>query len=218
MNSAHTIESTLHAIYDRGIILCVRLGPEIPVLDATRAAAAGGLTVIEMTLTTPGALEAIEMLAKEKHLLVGGGTILTARDVRSVADAGARFIMSPVFDTSVLDEAERHGILAIPGASTSTEIITAYRAGARVVKVFPAAQLGGPDFLKAVRGPLPHIPLIPTSGPTAETLADYFAAGASAVGVGGEVFHAGFSLESVNAAAKRVHDAFDFRSANRPGA
>ena len=91
--------------------------------------------------------------------------------------------MSPVFDAEVVAAAHQHGLLAVPGAATPTEILTAHRSGARLVKVFPAAALGGPSFLKAVRGPLPNIPLVPTSGPTADTLADYFAVGASAVGI-----------------------------------
>ena len=215
MNAAHAIQSTLRAIYDHGIILCVRLDPGAPVLDAAKAAAAGGLTVLEITLTTPGALGTIETLSKEENLLIGAGTVLTTNDVRAVAEAGGRFVMSPVFDEPVLSEAERLGILAVPGASTSTEILTAYRAGARAVKVFPAAALGGTGFLRAVRGPLPHIPLIPTSGPTADTMAEYFAAGASAVGVGNEVFHTEFTLESVQAAAKRVCEAFEACASHR---
>lgn len=215
MPAAHAIETTLHTIYDRGVILCVRLGPGAPVLDAARAAAAGGLTVIEMTLTTPGALNAIHALSRDENLLVGAGTVLTVNDVRAVEEAGGRFVVSPVFDEVVLREAERRGMLAIPGASTPTEILAAYRAGARAVKVFPAAALGGPGFLRAVRGPLPQIPLIPTSGPTAETLAEYFAAGAYAVGVGGEVFQTDFTLERVREAAKRVCGAVDACSSRR---
>jgi 2-dehydro-3-deoxyphosphogluconate aldolase/(4S)-4-hydroxy-2-oxoglutarate aldolase len=215
MDTAHAIESTLQTIYTRGIILCIRLGPGAPVIDAARAAASGGLTVIEMTLTTPGALEAIRKLAGDDRLLVGAGTVMTASDVIRVADAGARFALSPVFDEEVLHEAERRGVLFIPGAATPTEIVAAYRKGARAVKVFPAAALGGPDFIRAVRGPLPQVPIIPTSGPSAETMAEYLAAGASAVGVGNEVFHPGFTLESATAAARRVRAAFDACSTGR---
>jgi 2-dehydro-3-deoxyphosphogluconate aldolase/(4S)-4-hydroxy-2-oxoglutarate aldolase len=106
-----------------------------------------------------------------------------------------------------VDEAHAHGLLAVPGAATAAEILAAWRHGARLVKVFPSGPLGGPAYLRAVRGPLPEVPLVPTSGPTAETLADYLAAGAVAVGVGGEVFPPGWTLASVEAAARRVHQA-----------
>lgn len=215
MNVKNSIETTLHLLFERGVILCVRLGPASPVLEAARAAAAGGLTVLEITLTTPGALDTIRVLANDEQLLVGAGTVLTAADVDAVAEAGGRFVLSPVFDETVLREAERTGILAVPGASTPTEILAAYRAGARAVKVFPAAALGGPAFLRAVRGPLPGVPLIPTSGPTAETLGDYFDAGAVAVGVGGEVFPPGFTLESAEVAARRIREALDACASRR---
>ena len=117
--------------------------------------------------------------------------------------------MSPVFDGSVVDAAHRLGLLAVPGAATPGEILTAYQGGAKLVKVFPSAALGGPAFLKAVRGPLGHIPLVPTSGPTAESLAEYFAVGAAAVGIGGEVFPPGFTLDHVQDAAQRVRQAVE---------
>jgi uncharacterized protein YunC (DUF1805 family) len=135
--------------------------------------------------------------------------VLDPEDVRRVADTGARFVLSPVFDPEVVDEAHRLGLLAVPGASTPTEILRAHRHGARLVKVFPSGALGGPDYLRAVRGPLPEIPLVPTSGPTSESFAAWLDAGAAAVGVGAEVLPAGFTLDSVEAAARRVRAAFD---------
>jgi 2-dehydro-3-deoxyphosphogluconate aldolase/(4S)-4-hydroxy-2-oxoglutarate aldolase len=179
------------------------------VLDACRAAIRGGLNILELTLTTPGALDVMEQLAGDDTAVVGAGTVLSVQDVERVAAAGGRFAMSPVFDAEVVAAAHHHGLLAVPGAATPREILTAHRSGARMVKVFPAAALGGPLFLKAVRGPLPDIPLVPTSGPTADTLADYFAAGASAVGIGGEVFPPGFTLEHVEEASRRVRRAVE---------
>ncbi|MGH2570244.1 MAG: bifunctional 4-hydroxy-2-oxoglutarate aldolase/2-dehydro-3-deoxy-phosphogluconate aldolase, partial [bacterium] len=120
-----------------------------------------------------------------------------------------RFAMSPVLDPDVVEEAHRLGLLAIPGTGTATEILAAHRLGARLVKVFPAGPLGGPDFLRKVRGPLPHIRLVPTSGPTRGTLAEYLAAGASAVGVGSEVLADGFSLGGVEDAARALRSAMD---------
>jgi 2-dehydro-3-deoxyphosphogluconate aldolase / (4S)-4-hydroxy-2-oxoglutarate aldolase len=209
------VERTLREVLEDGVFLAVRLGEGAPLLDACRAAVRGGLRVIEMTLTTPGALGAIEALAEEGACVVGAGTVLTVEDARRVADAGGRFAMSPVLDAGVVAEAHRRGMLAVPGAGTATEILQAHRTGARLVKVFPAGPLGGPEFLRTVRGPLPEIPLVPTSGPSAATAADYVAAGAVAIGVGREVFAPGFTLDSVEAAARRLRRAMD--AARVPG-
>ncbi|MDH4037516.1 MAG: bifunctional 4-hydroxy-2-oxoglutarate aldolase/2-dehydro-3-deoxy-phosphogluconate aldolase [Candidatus Krumholzibacteria bacterium] len=209
------VELTLRDVLADGVFLCVRLGAGAPLVDACRAAVRGGLSVLEITLTTPGALRAIEAMAKEAGAIPGGGTVLTPDDARRVADAGGRFAMSPVFDPDVVDEAHRLGLLAIPGTSTPTEILAAHRGGARLVKVFPAAALGGPAYIRAVRGPLPDIPLVPTNGITPDTVADYLAAGAVMVGVGGDVFPPGFSLEHVEAASRRVRAAMNAARAAR---
>jgi 2-dehydro-3-deoxyphosphogluconate aldolase/(4S)-4-hydroxy-2-oxoglutarate aldolase len=209
VDSTAPIRRTLLDCLDDGVFLAVRLPGDAPLLDACRAAARGGLKLLEITLTTPGALSAIRDLAAEDGLVVGAGTVLTVQAVRDVAAAGARFAMSPVFDPAVIAEAHRLGLLAIPGAGSATEILAASRAGAHVVKVFPSGPLGGPDFLRKVRGPLPDIPLLPTSGPSAANLAEYLAAGAVAVGVGSEVFTPGFTTASVEAAARRLRDAMD---------
>jgi 2-dehydro-3-deoxyphosphogluconate aldolase/(4S)-4-hydroxy-2-oxoglutarate aldolase len=210
VTSRPSIEATLEACLADGVFLAVRLpfgGAQL--LDACRAAARGGLRVLEITLTTPGALEAIRVLSREKGLVVGAGTVLTVETARDVAEAGGVFAMSPVLDASVVAETHRLGLLAVPGTGTATEILAAHRSGARLVKVFPSGPLGGPDFLRKVRGPLPDIPLVPTSGPTAESIADYVAAGAVAVGVGGEVFPAGFTAEIVERSARRLREAMD---------
>ncbi len=200
---------TYRKIQDSGVVLCLRFGPGQPIVEAARAGMRGGLNVLEITLTTPGAIEAIGTLARDPDAVVGGGTVLTADDVRAVAKAGGTFALSPVFDPGALAEAERAAILYIPGAATPTEILAAYRAGAPAVKVFPSGPLGGPAFLRFVRGPLGQIPLLPTSGPTSENLADYFDAGAFAIGVGPEVYPPGFTLEGVEKAARRLRQAVD---------
>lgn len=210
------VKTTLEEVLDDGVFLCVRLGASHPVLDACRAAVRGGLKVLEITLTTPNALDVIAELSTEPGIVVGGGTVLSAGDVRDVRRAGGRFVMSPVFDPGVVDEANLTDLLAVPGASTPTEILAAQRHGAPLVKVFPSGALGGPAYLRAVRGPLPAVPLVPTSGPTAETIADYLAAGAVAVGVGGEVFSPGFTLGSVEAAARRIRTAMDIARREHP--
>jgi 2-dehydro-3-deoxyphosphogluconate aldolase/(4S)-4-hydroxy-2-oxoglutarate aldolase len=109
----------------------------------------------------------------------------------------------------VVEEIHRLGMLAVPGGGTATEILAAHRTGAALVKVFPAAALGGPEFLRKIRGPLPHGPLVPTSGPSADTIADYLDAGAVAVGLGGEVFAPGFTPDTVETAARRIRAAMD---------
>ena len=209
-----SIDHTYRAILADGAILCIRFGPGQDILEACRAGWRGGLRVVELTLTTPGAIEAMNLLAREAEIagqgcMVGGGTVLTTDQVREVESAGGRFVLSPVFDPSVVDEADRLGLLAIPGAATPAEILAAHRHGTRAVKIFPSGLLGGPAFLKTVRGPLPEIPLIPTSGPGVDNLADYFRAGAVAVGIGAEVFPSGFTSESAEADARRVRRAID---------
>jgi 2-dehydro-3-deoxyphosphogluconate aldolase/(4S)-4-hydroxy-2-oxoglutarate aldolase len=192
-----------------GVVLCIRLENDVKLLESCRAAARGGLRTLELTLTTPGALRTIETLAQDSDLLVGAGTVLSVEDVRRSAEAGARFVLSPVFDPQVVDEARRRGLLAVPGASTATEILAAHRHGAPLVKLFPAGPLGGPAYLRALRGPLPGIPLVPTSGPCTGNLADYFDAGATAVGVGAEVFSPGFDETSIETVARSIRRAAD---------
>ena len=209
MESLAPIRRTLLDCLADGVFLAARLPADAPLVDACRAAARGGLRLLEITLTTPGALEAIRALADDEGVIVGAGTVLSVQDARDVAAAGARFAMSPVLDAAVIAESHRLGMLAIPGGGTATEILAASRAGALLVKVFPAGPLGGPEFLRKIRGPLPDIPLVPTSGPSAETLADYLAAGAVAVGVGTEVFTPGFTLDTIEAAARRLRTAMD---------
>jgi 2-dehydro-3-deoxyphosphogluconate aldolase/(4S)-4-hydroxy-2-oxoglutarate aldolase len=205
-----TIDKTIDSILNEGVILCLRLDDGAQLLDACRAAMRGGLRVLEITLTTPGALETISTLADEGEAVVGGGTVLTIEEARAVAAVGGRFALSPAFHPEVMDEAHLHGILAVPGTATPAETLAAHRHGAKLIKVFPAGALGGPAYLRAIRGPLPDTSLIPTSGPTAETAGDYFAAGAVAVGVGGaEFFPPGFTMKGVEETARRVKEAVD---------
>lgn len=210
------IERTRRALLEDGAVLCVRLSDGAGLVDLARAAVAGGLRVLELTLTTPGALDAMRALAHDEHALVGGGTVLEVAHVEAVAAAGGRFVFSPVHDPAVLEAARARGLLAVPGAATPTEILAAHHAGARIVKVFPAGALGGPGYLRALRGPLPHVSLLPTSGPTADTLAEYLAAGAVAVGIGAEVIAPGVGPAQVTAAAARVRTALDVARAGLP--
>ena len=209
------IQSTREAILADGLILAVRLGEGDDVLAACRAAARGGLRVLEITLTTPGALDVIRELSNEEDLIVGGGTVLTRSDVEAVADAGGRFALSPVFDEEVVDASRERGLLAIPGTGSPKEALEAYRRGAEIVKVFPSAALGGPEYLRAIRGPLPQIGYIPTSGPNAQNLEEYLAAGAIAVGVGREVFAPGFTMDTIENESMKLREAMDRYRNNR---
>jgi 2-dehydro-3-deoxyphosphogluconate aldolase/(4S)-4-hydroxy-2-oxoglutarate aldolase len=157
-------------------------------LGAARAVVAGGFRAIEITYSFPGATEAIAKLSEfnDNDLLIGAGTILNRRQVHEAVGAGARFLVSPCVLPDVIDAAHELQVAIIPGAFTPTEIYTAYSLGADIVKIFPAVKFG-PEYLKAVRGPLPNIPIMPTSGVDAKNVADWFRAGAVAVGAVGSV-------------------------------
>jgi 2-dehydro-3-deoxyphosphogluconate aldolase / (4S)-4-hydroxy-2-oxoglutarate aldolase len=160
--------------------------------DASRAEAVvdvlleNGIRSLELTLTTKGALEVVERLAARvpADTDLGMGTVLTADEVDRAVDAGARFVVSPSVVPAVIEAATRHGIASYPGAFTPTEIHTAWTAGASAVKLFPGGALG-PEYLKAVRAPLPDIPLVPTGGVAVEAVGAWLDAGAVALGLGG---------------------------------
>lgn len=156
-------------------------------LSAAKAATAGGFRVIEITFSFPEASNAIAKLAENSDLLVGAGTILTRDQVHEAVAAGARFLVSPCVLPEVIDAARELKVAIIPGAFTPTEIYTAYSLGADIVKIFPAVKFG-PEYLKAVRGPLPQIPIMPTSGVDASNVAEWFRSGAVAVGAVSTVF------------------------------
>ena len=146
----------------------------------------GGITCIEVTLTTPQALSVIEELRSTlgDSAEIGAGTVMTVADLEGARAAGATYTLSPCVDREVLDRAQELGTPHIPGAATPTEVATAWKAGAAAVKVFPVSQLGGPAFIRALRDPLPEIALIPTGGVDEAQVAEYLRAGAVAVGIG----------------------------------
>ena len=152
-------------------------------LAAAHAVIAGGFRAIEITCSFAGATDAIAKLAEadECNLLLGAGTILNRDQVHEAVEAGARFLVSPCVLPELIEAARELQVVIIPGAFTPTEIYTAYLLGADIVKIFPAVRFG-PEYLKAVRGPLPHIPIMPTSGVDASNVAEWFRAGAVAVG------------------------------------
>jgi 2-dehydro-3-deoxyphosphogluconate aldolase/(4S)-4-hydroxy-2-oxoglutarate aldolase len=173
----------------------------IPVLRASSAEMghalvdammAGGVTVIEVTMTVPNATTLLGEL-KQKHgdsLLLGSGTVTDAAQAQATIEAGAEFVVSPSLHLDVIAKTKELGKVSIPGALTPTEVITAWRAGADYVKVFPCSAMGGASYLKALRAPFPELKLIPTGGVTFETAVDFLKAGASALGVGGDLVNA----------------------------
>lgn len=174
-------------IVDSGITGIIRMEEADKILPVIDAIQAGGISCIEITMTTPGALELIEEVAEARgndaDMLLGAGSVLEAETVRRVVKAGARYIVSPVFKEELVNAAHQQGVPAIPGAFTPTEIQRAYESGSDLVKVFPASAVG-PRYLKSVRAPLPHLQLVPTGGITVDNAGDWIRAGASAVGVG----------------------------------
>lgn len=179
--------AVVDAIISRGAVAVVRLASAERARDVVRALADGGVTAIEVTLTTPGALTLIELLGREHGgLLIGAGSVLTADAARQAIEAGAKYVVSPAFDADVLATAHTYDCAALPGAYTPTEMLRAYQAGADLVKVFPADTLG-PSYFKAVLAPMPFLELMPTGGVTPENVGTWLKAGAVAVGLGGSL-------------------------------
>ena len=156
---------------------------------AMHAAVAGGFRCVEVTLTTPGALELVAELSRRADLTVGAGTVLTVADAEAAVAAGARFLVSPVFDPEVVRAASTLGVASLPGCHTPTELLAAHRAGATLLKLFPAPA-GGPAWLRSVLAPLPFLRVVPTNGIDADNAADWLAAGAWALGFNAAIFHA----------------------------
>ncbi|HEX6835084.1 MAG TPA: bifunctional 4-hydroxy-2-oxoglutarate aldolase/2-dehydro-3-deoxy-phosphogluconate aldolase [Polyangia bacterium] len=169
-----------------GVIAVVRLDDPAQLAAVVDALAAGDVRAIEVTMTMPRAIEALSALAptRSERLVIGAGSVLDAETARVAILGGARFIVAPTFDAGVLAMCHRYDVVAIPGAYTPTEILTATTAGADLVKLFPASTLG-PGYLRELKGPLPHVRLVPTGGVTAESAGAFVEAGAVAVGVGG---------------------------------
>ncbi|GMU93869.1 MAG: 2-dehydro-3-deoxy-phosphogluconate aldolase [Candidatus Hydrogenedentota bacterium] len=188
-------------LFDRCIVAVVRAdsgGDDL--VRVVEAVAEGGVHCIELTMTTPGALPALETastkLAKA-DVLLGVGTVLDAETCRLAILSGARFVVTPTLSTSVIQTARRYGVPVAAGAYTPTEVLSAWEQGSDFVKVFPAS-VGGPEYIKAIKGPLPQVPLMPTGGVEVENVGAFLKAGAAALGVGG------------NLVSKKLVDAKDY--------
>lgn len=185
MNDRERVRKEIERV---GIVPVVRASSADEARLATQAVAEGGIPIVEITLTVPGAVALIADLVRHAAgVLVGAGTILDIKTARQCLDAGAQFLVCPGFDPETIKLANTEGVTIIAGALTPTEVINAWRAGADLIKIFPCAQVGGPSYIKALKGPLPQVSLLPTGGVNLATIRDFLYAGAAALGVGGEL-------------------------------
>jgi len=195
-------------IKEIGIVPVVRAASSSEALFAVEAVEAGGIPIVEITMTVPGAIELIATLARthSSRVLIGAGTVLDAETARKCIDAGAEFIVSPGFDAGTVQAARLAGKLVMAGALTPTEVIAAWKAGADFVKIFPCGSVGGAKYIKALKGPLPQVRMIPTGGVNLDTASDLIRAGAEALGIGSEL---------VSPAALRSRNAGEITTAAR---
>jgi len=182
-------ETTAQIIERVGLIPVLRARTAAQAHAVVQAMIAGGVTVVEVTMTVPGAIELLKELKQEygSRLLLGSGTVTTASEAQSTINAGAEFVVSPSLHPEVIEVTRSNGKLSIPGALTPTEVITAHRAGAEYVKIFPCSAMGGASYLKSLLAPFPFLKLIPTGGVTLETARTFVHAGARALGVGSDL-------------------------------
>ena len=201
-------EQTKEAIERSGIMPVLRARSADEGHALVEALVAGGITVMEVTMTVPGAVDLLRTLKKNygERLLLGSGTVTDAEQAQATIEAGAEFVVSPSLHPQVIAKTKELGKVSIPGALTPTEAITAWRAGADYVKIFPCSAVGGANYLKALLAPFPELRLIPTGGVTVQTAADFLKAGARALGVGTDLVNpkaiAEGKPETVTATAK----------------
>jgi 2-dehydro-3-deoxyphosphogluconate aldolase/(4S)-4-hydroxy-2-oxoglutarate aldolase len=203
-------ERTLQALTETGVIAVIRADKAEDLVNVGRALRQGGVKFIEITMTVPGALAVIEEATaalSTDDVYIGAGTVLDAETARLGILAGANFIVSPVFRPDVVSVCKRYAVPVMPGAMTPTEVLNAWEAGADVVKIFPAG-VGGPQFFKDLRGPFPHIKIMPTGAVNRATAPEFIKAGACAVGVGGELV--GKPLIAAKDFAAITENALDF--------
>lgn len=185
----------IEEIRTRGVVAVIRGASASNIIPIVDALTSGGVSAIEITMESPRALSALEAVAQQlnEEVFVGAGTVLDAETARAAIMSGAKFIFSPTVKKETITMAKRYGIISVPGAFTPTEILSAYELGADIVKLFPAGTVG-PGYLKAIAGPLPQIPLMPTGGIDIGNVRSYIEAGAIAVGVGSTLVDASKEL------------------------
>lgn len=187
-----TRSELVRRIADIGIVPIVRVSSADAAVRSVEAIVEGGIPVAEITMTVPGAVKALETVADKlgDKIILGAGTVLDPESARICMLAGAQFFVTPALRVSVIEAAHRYDKVIMPGALTPTEVLTAWEAGADVVKVFPCGNVGGPKYIKALKGPLPQVEMAPTGGVNLETIGEFLKAGACACGVGSELVDA----------------------------
>jgi 2-dehydro-3-deoxyphosphogluconate aldolase/(4S)-4-hydroxy-2-oxoglutarate aldolase len=182
-------EKVLGRIRDLGLVPVVRAQSADEAVQAIDAIRAGGIDVLEITMTVPDAVPLIAQVVRKlgPDAVVGAGTVLDAETARAVILAGAQFVVTPTLKAETIACCKRYGVPIFPGALTPTEVLTAWEAGADMVKVFPCSALGGASYIKALKAPLPQVDLVPTGGVNLETAADFIKAGSAALGVGADL-------------------------------
>ncbi len=185
-------QTILSFIKDIGIVPVIRTNSAESAVKAVDAIYRGGIRAAEITMTVPGAIRALEKVADAfgDKLVLGAGTVLDPETARACMLAGAEFFVTPSLRPSTIEMARRYSKVIMPGALTPTEVLTAWDAGADIVKIFPAGNVGGPKYIKALKGPFPQIEMVPTGGVNLETAGEFLKAGACAVAVGGELVDA----------------------------
>jgi 2-dehydro-3-deoxyphosphogluconate aldolase/(4S)-4-hydroxy-2-oxoglutarate aldolase len=174
-----------------GLVPVLRASSVEKALALAEAIAAGGVTVLEITMTVPGAITVMRKLAETRpDILIGAGTVLDPETARMCILEGAQFVVSPAVNVGTIEMCHRYSVAVLPGGLTPTEIVTAWQAGADVVKVFPASAMGGAAYLRNLKAPLPQVELIPTGGVSLKTAMEFLEAGAFALGVGSDLVDA----------------------------
>ncbi len=185
----------LHELWESGVVAVMRADNPAQLKDAALALNEGGIIFIEVTMTTPGALRVIEEVSGSlKNSTIGAGTVLDAETARAAILAGAEFIVSPHLNLKVIEMCHRYSKIVAPGAFTPTEVVTAWQAGADLVKIFPAS-VGGPDYIRALLAPLPQVRLLPTGGVEVDNAGDFIRAGSFAVAAGSNLVPKGYLKE-----------------------
>ena len=179
----------LHQLIADGLVPVIRADSAAIALRIVEALVEGGIRTLEITMTVPDAMDAISRVADRfgASVLLGAGTVTSRELAEGAIDAGAEFLVTPCVVPDVIAVAKERGVAVLPGAMTPTEVFTGWSLGGDIIKIFPASNVGGASYLKALKGPFPQIPLCPTGGVNLQTIGDFVKAGASAVGVGGEL-------------------------------
>lgn len=180
--------AVLSALRNLGLVPVLRAESETQALALADAIAAGGVTTLEVTMTVPGAIKVMRTLAEKRpDILIGAGTVLDPETARMCILEGAQYVVSPALNLATIEMCHRYGVAVLPGALTPTEVVTAWQAGADVIKIFPASAMGGAKYLKGLKAPLPQVEMIPTGGVSLASAREFLEAGAFALGVGADL-------------------------------